>query len=228
MVQVEVYPDQVEASGPAIHDAVRSLASYDQRRDALLEQRKLLEEIEDEISAEALKRLEGLETLGEVEFDAVVLPEGGERLQKVALLLPYYDVDPTKIRVLGSGQWDDENIGREPALVGGWFAAPEPQSVATFRQRFQEIYGQAAPRIASLAYDAVALAGLLGRDQAPPGEGVFSRTAIMSTRGFAGTDGIFRFGTDGVVERGLAVMEVRPNRLMVIQPAPRTFEEQVN
>ena len=55
----------------------------------------------------------------------------------------------------------------------------------------------------------------------------FSDDALMQSNGFAGIDGVFRFLPDGTAERGLALLEVRPDGLAVIDPAPTTFEERL-
>ena len=39
-----------------------------------------------------------------------------------------------------------------------------------------------------------------------------------------GIDGIFRFNTDGTLDRGLAVLRVGSGGFHVIDPAPTTFE----
>jgi hypothetical protein len=52
----------------------------------------------------------------------------------------------------------------------------------------------------------------------------FSVAALTAANGFAGLDGIFRFKSDGVAERGLAVLEMRRNRFRVVSPAPEFFE----
>ncbi len=67
-------------------------------------------------------------------------------------------------------------------------------------------YGRPPQRLATLAYDAVALAGQLARLK--PG-GDFSAEAIANPNGWYGVDGIFRFLPDGRTERGLAVIEIQ-------------------
>ncbi len=218
VVRVEFYP----SDGSEAHEPVKRMADYGRRRGALLSERKALASRSDEVSKQALKRLDALETLGEVGFDAVMLADGGATLMAVAPLLPYYDIDPAKVRFLGTGLWDDPGLGTEPALVGGWFAAPPPAAAAAFDQRYASTYGRKPPRIASLAYDAVALAAILAGDGATPD---YSAAALSDASGFAGTGGIFRFGADGVVERGLAVLEVEPRGLKVVGAAPATFQE---
>jgi ABC-type branched-subunit amino acid transport system substrate-binding protein len=155
------------------------------------------------------------------DFDALLLPEGGGRLRTLAPLLPYYDLEPDKVHFLGTGLWDEPGIGNEPALNGGWYAAPAPAARADFEKRFNELYHRAPPRLASLAYDATALAAVLAHGE---NGADFSAQALTSPSGFAGVDGIFRLRADGLVERGLAVLEVRKDGNQVIDPAPETFQ----
>jgi ABC-type branched-subunit amino acid transport system substrate-binding protein len=215
--KIESYPTDVADLAPI----VRRFAEADRRKAALAEQKRQLSEKDDEISRQALKRLEGIEAFGDVGFDALLLPEGGARLKALAPLLALYDVDPAKVRFLGSGLWDEPGLGREPNLVGGWLAATPQANSGAFRVRFQKAFGRTPPRIASLGYDAAALAAVLS--QAPQGT-PFTREAIANPNGFAGYDGIFRFGPDGVAERGLAILEVAPREFKVVRPAPESFE----
>jgi len=206
-------------------EPVRALADYGARRQALLDQRKELESREDEVSKRALKRLERLQTIGELPFDALLLADGGKRLLSIAALLPFYDIDPAKVRMLGTGQWDTTGLGAEPALIGGWFAAPSPTARTDFASAFKRTYGRTPPRLATLAYDATALAAVLARSEKGPD---FSATAITVPSGFWGRDGIFRFLPGGVAERGLAVMKVGRRGPEIISRAPETFQAAVN
>ena len=126
------------------------------------------------------------------------------------------------LRLLGSGLWDVPDIGSEPALVGGWFASSSPEARQDFDQRFSATYGHQPPRLASLGYDAAALAAVLAR--APSGE-AFSQQAILNPNGFTGVDGLFRFTPGGLVQRGLAVLEVEPQGTVVVGPAPQSFQD---
>jgi hypothetical protein len=53
----------------------------------------------------------------------------------------------------------------------------------------------------------------------------FSQQAILNPSGFKGIDGLFRFAPSGLVQRGLAVLEVAPQGDVVISPAPPTFQD---
>jgi len=205
-------------------EPVKRIANYEARRQALQDQRRTLEARGDEVSARALKRLENLQTLGETPFDALLVADGGKRLVAVAAMLPFYDIDPKKVKILGTGQWDDQGLGAEPALVGGWFAAPDPAVRKAFSDQYLDAFGNRPHRLATLAYDATALAVVLSAQARDLGRAdPFAHDIMAKPGGFAGRDGIFRFQTDGAAQRGLAVMEVGRRDARVIDPAPKTF-----
>ena len=215
---------RVERYGPgpeSATEAVKRLARYDERRAALLAQRASLAAKDDEVSRRALRRLEHLETLGDVDFDAVLVPEAGTSLAGVAPLLPYFGVDTRKVRILGINDWSDRALRREPALKGAWYAAPAPDARADFTQRFRRIYGGEPHDLAPLAYDAAALAAVLAsRD----GGADFTIEALAAPNGFAGSAGLFRLLRNGLVEHRFAVFEVQPEGVDIVSPAPQSFE----
>ncbi len=155
------------------------------------------------------------------DFDALLLPEGGAQLKQIARQLKQAGL-AAPVRLLGSGLWDDPSIAGEPALDGGWFAASPPAQRSEFDSRFQATYGHPPPRLASLAFDAAALAAVLGES----GGGMpFAKEAILNPNGFTGVDGLFRFTPQGLVQRGLAVLEVDPQGNVVVSPAPQNFQD---
>ena len=125
------------------------------------------------------------------------------------------------MKQLGSGLWDDASTAGEPALYGGWYAASPLDQRRGFESRFQATYGRPPPRLASLAFDAAALAAALAKRERDP----FSREAILNPSGFTGVDGLFRFTDQGLVQRGLAVLEVTPEGTRPVSPAPQNFRD---
>ncbi len=155
-----------------------------------------------------------------LDFDAVLIPEGGTKLRMVASLLAYYDVDPDKIRYLGTGRWDDKALQRETMLKGGWFAASHPELWDKFAAKYRAASGQDPQRIAVLAHDAVTMAATIAKNST----GIdYSASAITSPQGFNGTVGAFRFTPDGLSERGLAIIEIQKDEFKVIAEPPKSF-----
>jgi ABC-type branched-subunit amino acid transport system substrate-binding protein len=148
--------------------------------------------------------------------DAFLLAGGPAVLPRIAPLIRYAGIDTGRVQLLGTGAWDYPNIGREVALVGGWYAGADPHGWRSFSGRFSKSFGSAPPRLASLAYDAVSYAVALS--SAPPGQRFITENLTRPT-GFNGVDGMVRFWPNGVCERDLAVLEVQSFGSSVIAPA---------
>ncbi len=157
---------------------------------------------------------------GANEIDALFIPQNGEELASVAPLLASNKIDTKRIQLLGTGLWNDPRVFRMPQLVGGWFAAPDATGFTSFAARYKAKYGSDPARIATLSYDAVALAAALVRTR---GSERFSETTLTNASGFAGQDGVFRFRNDGLNDRGLAVQQIGNGTASIISPTPKSF-----
>ncbi len=225
LTKVQRFPADLPPGSEELQAIARDIANYDARNAYLRREINKLKDKDDPQSKALLKKLSKLDTLGEVDFEALIIPEGGQKLRELAPLLSFYDVDPAKVQFIGTGLWADISLTTEPSLVGGWFAAPSPAPSNSFLARFNSIYGYTPPRIASLAYDAMALTGLLALDDV---EQKFSTERLQSSEGFSGYNGIFRFTNTGLTERGLAVMQLGQDSLDLLEPAPSTFAPALN
>ena len=154
---------------------------------------------------------------------AVLVPVAPPRLSSALSALTAAGLDKDSVQLIGTGVWDVPGIGTDVMLRGAWYAAPDPARRADFERRFTSTYGRPPHRLATLAYDGVALAGHLARLK--PG-GDFSAEALTNPNGWSGIDGIFRLLPDGRTERALAVIEVQAARNTVVSPAPATFTAQ--
>lgn len=149
---------------------------------------------------------------------AVLIAAAGPQAAKISAALSAQGMSPQMVKRLGTGLWDDLSAQRQPELQGAWYAASTPDLRVRFERRYRETYGATPPRLASLAYDATALAVVLSKT----GKG-FGRSTLTNPNGFAGIDGIFRFRMDGLAERGLGILEIGGQSARVIQPAATSF-----
>ena len=157
---------------------------------------------------------------------AVLVPERGNRLRRIAPLLAYHGVDTRRVKMLGTSSWDDPEIWREPSLRGAWFPTAPSEDIADFEQRFTRIYGAQPSSLAAVSYDAAALVVALSEDgELTPGE-------LINKDGFLGVNGLFRFRDDGTAERSLAIMEIDPtvedgNGVKEILPVSPSFDQTI-
>jgi ABC-type branched-subunit amino acid transport system substrate-binding protein len=200
-----------------LNQAIRAFTRFDQRKAQLASERRRLEAAGD---TGGLKALESAEVAGDIGYDALLISDEGARLRSVGALLPYFGIETKRVKLLGTLLWEDPRLGSEPVFVGGWFPSVSSGRYGEFETRYTRLFGAKPPRVASLAYDATALAAVLGKQR--PAD--FSQAALTQSAGFAGIDGIFRLKPDGTTERGFAVMEVTRTGARTIDPAPTTFQ----
>lgn len=150
--------------------------------------------------------------------DAVLIAAPATESQKISALLNDNGYPSTSVKRLGTGLWDQPEAAKLSALQGAWYAASSPRLRTRFENRYVETYGAQPPRLASLAYDAAALAVVLAKS----GNG-FGRDTLTNPNGFAGIDGIFRFTQEGIADRGLAILEINNGTSRIIMDAPQRF-----
>jgi len=149
-------------------------------------------------------------------LDCVLIAAGGRTLRSLATRFPYFDIETSGVRLLGTELWQHESILGEPSLKGGWFAAPPPGTWASFEEIYRSNFNSTPPRGAVLAYDAVSLAGVLA-NKGMIGS-LYSEESdwLTSIEGFTGIQGLFRFNETGVAERALAIYQVSEDSIDVI------------
>lgn len=150
--------------------------------------------------------------------DAVLIAASANDSNKISTLLATAGYPDTAVKRLGTGLWDQADAAKLSGLQGAWYAASSPRLRTRFEKRYFETYGSQPPRLASLAYDATALAVVIAKS----GQG-FGRNTLTNANGFAGIDGIFRFTNDGIADRGLAILEIRNGTSTILVDAPQRF-----
>ncbi|WP_431471118.1 penicillin-binding protein activator [Sphingosinithalassobacter sp. LHW66-3] len=160
--------------------------------------------------------------LGRNPFAAVLIAGTGNSAIAAAPLIRRTE-GGSDARLLGTELWNtDSSIGSNDVLDGAWFASVPDNYYRQYATKYRTRFGSAPYRLSTLGYDAVLLTVRLARDwrvgQAFPEQRLLDRT------GFAGLDGAFRFGRDGVAERMLEVQEIRDGQTVTVSPAPANFE----
>lgn len=146
-------------------------------------------------------------------IDAVVIGATGFRARELAAAVRVGAQDNPRPLLLGHALWiADAGLANEPALHGALFPAPDERARGVFDARFQQSFGQRAPRIAGVAHDAALMAA--GLAVAPAG------TTPDAMSRFDGVDGPVQLRANGAVDRSLALFRVSPNGDAVLVEPP--------
>lgn len=172
-------------------------------------------------AAKVLARLKTQETLGEVDFDAVLIPESGASLKAAVAMFGYYDVFSPKVKFLGTSIWDGTNLSKETTMRGSWYPALSRNHSSYFAGKYADLFGERPSSLYALGYDSVALASALAKQ-----DNADLKTALTDPDGYIGINGAFRLFDDGRNQHSLDIVEVRENGNVIVDEAPRKFTQQ--
>ena len=95
---------------------IEKLTNYEQRKRNLVARVKILEEKDDAASKLELKRLEQKYTIGEVNFDSIIIIDFGDSLKSALTSLVYSDVNQNEVMIITVNQWFDKSIFLENSI----------------------------------------------------------------------------------------------------------------
>ena len=136
---------------------IEVLTNYVQRKKNLKNRKKLFEDKEDEQSKRQLELLEQRYTLGEVNFDSVIIVDFGSSLKSVLTSLVFTDVNQEKVLFTTLNQWFDESIFYENTVKSLFYPSVNYLEFKKYKDNYFEIFNNFPSEITILAYDAIGL-----------------------------------------------------------------------
>jgi len=168
-----------------------------------------------------MKELEKLDTLGEVDFDTVLISDYGSTLKSAVSMFGYYDVFAPNVKFIGTSVWGNTNLSKETTMKGSWFPSLSLQNSSYFVKKYSDLFGERPSSLYSFGYDAVALASAISRN----GKANLDEK-ITKKEGYLGLNGVFRFFENGHNQHSLDIREVRSSGNYIADTAPRKFSDE--
>lgn len=155
---------------------------------------------------------------GGVDFDALLIPETGNRLKAISSMFSYYDVSTPDVLFMGTSVWDSINLSKETELYGAVYPVMSLQNQESFAQKYNELFDEKPSGLSIYAYDAIALASSLSTKDRD-----YINENIVRSDGYVGMSGTFRIFADGQNEHALDVVKVTSGGKKVVEEAPSQF-----
>ena len=136
---------------------IEILTNYSQRKKNLKLRKKMFEDKDDEQSKRQLERLEQKYTLGDVNFDSVIIIDFGNSLKSVLTSLVFTDVDQEKVLFTTVNQWFDESIFYENSVKNLYYPSVNYKEFKKYKDNYFKTFNNFPSEITILAYDALGL-----------------------------------------------------------------------
>ena len=136
---------------------IEILTNYSQRKKNLKLRKKIFKDKDDEQSKRQLERLEQKYTLGDVNFDSVIIIDFGSSLKSVLTSLIFTDVDQKKVLFTTVNQWFDESIFYENTVKNLYYPSVNYKEFKKYKNNYFKTFNNFPSEITILAYDALGL-----------------------------------------------------------------------
>ena len=188
---------------------IENLTNYSQRKKNLELRKKILEEKDDEASKRELNRLEQKYTLGDVNFDSIIIIDFGNNLKSVLASLVFSDVDDKKILITTVNQWFDESIFYENSVKNLYYPSINLKNFKKFNKDYFKTYNLRPNEISILAYDAIGLIYYIWKKN----KKITSINDFFIKDKIKGKIGTFKFN-DGKVTQDLIIYKIKNGKFI--------------
>ena len=136
---------------------VEKITNYEIRKQNLVDEITRLENSDDINKERKIKNLKKRYTIGNVNFDSVIIADFDESLKSVITSLLYTDVSPKDKYFIAFNQWFDESLLNETALQPIYYPSVNKKNLEDFKKKFLEVFNENPNHISLLSYDLVGL-----------------------------------------------------------------------
>ena len=136
---------------------IQNLTNYAQRKRNLEFRKKMLEDKEDEQSKKELNYLEQLYTIGNVNFDSIIVIDFGSSLKSLLTSLVFSDVNENTVLFTTINQWFDESIFFENTINNLYYPSVDLKEFQKYNKVYTKTFNSQPNEITILSYDAIGL-----------------------------------------------------------------------
>ena len=136
---------------------IEDLTNYKIRKQNLADEIKRIENSDLEDKERRIKRLKKRYTIGNVNFDSIIISDFDESLKSVITSFLYSDVSPKNKYFITFNQWFDESLLFENATQPIYFPSINKGNLEKFNSDFETKYNQKPNHLSLLSYDLLGL-----------------------------------------------------------------------
>ena len=138
---------------------IEEITNYKIRKQNLADEirRVELSDLEEEIKKRRIDKLNKKYTIGNVDFDSLVISDFDESLKSVITSFLYSDVSPKDKYFITLNQWFDESLLSEKNIQPLYYPSINKKNLESFSNKFSEFYNEKPNHLSLLSYDLIGL-----------------------------------------------------------------------
>src|SRR5210317_2219008 len=136
---------------------IEEITNYEIRKQNLFDEITRIENSDDPNKESKIKNLEKRYTIGNVNFNSVIIADFDESLKSVITSLLYTDVSPKEKYFITLNQWFDESLLIEAASQPIYYPSINKKNLEQFEKKFSQEFNENPNHLSLLSYDLVGL-----------------------------------------------------------------------
>ena len=136
---------------------IEEITNYEIRKQNLFDEITRLENSNDPNKEKKIKNLEKRYTIGNVNFDSVIIADFDESLKSVITSLLYTDVSPKDKYFFTFNQWFDQSLLEETVSQPIYYPSVNKDNLKEFKEKFLNQFKEEPNHLSLLSYDLVGL-----------------------------------------------------------------------
>ena len=136
---------------------IEKITNYKIRKQNLLDEIKRVENSELIDKEKQLEKLKKRYTIGNVNFDSVIISDFEESLKSVVTSLLYTDVSPKKKFIITFNQWFDESLLKEKSIQPIYYPSINKKNLEDFKNKYFKEFNEYPNYLSLLSYDLIGL-----------------------------------------------------------------------
>ena len=176
-----------ESDPTKLTNQIEEITKYFQRKQNLENEIKRLEKSNKPNKKREIEDLKKLDTLGKVDFDAIIISDFDESLKSITTSLLYTDVSPKDVYFITLNQWFDESLLKETSSQPIYFPSINKENYDYFIKTYHETFNEYPNQLSFLSYDLIGLVYYL----IVKNNFVVSKKMFLKKNMFKGKIGIF-------------------------------------
>ena len=155
--------------------------------------------------------------------DIILITESSSKTPAIIKAIKDANRDGRNIQIIGTSHWHKDSIINNEIMDGALFTESGNDFYDKFVEKYSKIYHKNPSKIDSIAYDMAAFVIDLS-DEIQSEKSINSAIVNFNNKkGYKGVNGLFRFLPNGLIERNLAVMQIKNKGLNQTGKAPNSF-----
>ena len=136
---------------------IEKITNYKIRKQNLIDEITRIENSNDPNKENKINLLKKKYTLGDVDFDSIVISDFQESLKSVITSFLYSDVSPKKKYFITFNQWFDESLVKEENIQPLYYPSINKKNLESFENKFFLKYNEYPNHLSLLSYDLIGL-----------------------------------------------------------------------